>query len=170
MASGGSSVLSSWDCSPDPRSSFRLLQDMRLQNLHSGLCLFQEATNATLYLGKCTLQALYFFLDWGTFSLLSISSSVLLAMFSLFPLPQGRLQKVLWGRERAGMDWMHPGAKCYLFALVRENRMRGPQTGSKSIWISPLDTSPSICPHPAPQSTARIGAPCLRGHGASPPL
>ncbi|XP_034292173.1 uncharacterized protein LOC117676650 isoform X1 [Pantherophis guttatus] len=64
VASGGSSVLSSWDCSPDARSSFRLLQDMRLQNLHSGLCLFQEAGNATLYLGKCTLQALFFFLDW----------------------------------------------------------------------------------------------------------
>ncbi|KAM3825566.1 uncharacterized protein M6D78_015869 isoform 1-T1 [Vipera latastei] len=63
VTSGGSSVLSSWDCSADPRSSFRLLPDMRLQSLHSGLCVFQEAANATLYLGKCTARALYFLLD-----------------------------------------------------------------------------------------------------------
>ncbi|XP_070614476.1 uncharacterized protein [Erythrolamprus reginae] len=65
VALDGSSVLSSWDCSHDPRSSFRLLQDTWLQNLHSGLCLFQNATAAALHLGRCASpQALRFFLDW----------------------------------------------------------------------------------------------------------
>lgn len=84
-------MLSSWDCSADPRSSFRLLPDMRLQSLHSGLCLFQEAANATLYLGKCTTRALYFLLDQGTVSLFPIGSSALLATFSVLSLPRARL-------------------------------------------------------------------------------
>lgn len=105
VAPGGSSVLSSYDCSPDPRSSFRLLQDMRLQNLHSGLCLFQEAANATLYLGKCTPRALSFFLDRGMFSL--PPPSVLLRTFSVLPLPQLMLQKVLWeGKDPGWIGWV----------------------------------------------------------------
>ncbi|XP_025022899.1 uncharacterized protein LOC103051028 [Python bivittatus] len=64
VAPDGFSTLSSSDCSPDPWSTFRLLPDLRLQNLHSGFCLFQEGTHSRLYLGKCTPQALFFFLDW----------------------------------------------------------------------------------------------------------
>ncbi|XP_063172088.1 uncharacterized protein LOC134506037 isoform X2 [Candoia aspera] len=64
VAPDGFSALSSSDCSPDPGSTFRLLPDLRLQNLHSGLCLFQDVMHSKLNLGKCTPQALYFFLDW----------------------------------------------------------------------------------------------------------
>ncbi|XP_061460446.1 uncharacterized protein LOC133373965 [Rhineura floridana] len=63
VAPDGVSLLSSPDCSTDAKSSFRLLPDQRLQNLHSGFCLFQEVVSSKLSLEKCTPQALYFVLD-----------------------------------------------------------------------------------------------------------
>ncbi|KAJ6652004.1 hypothetical protein lerEdw1_015829 [Lerista edwardsae] len=61
----GTALSSGSDCSAAARSSFRLLPDQRLQNLFSGLCLFQEAISTRLYLGKCSPQALHFALDRG---------------------------------------------------------------------------------------------------------
>uniref|UniRef100_UPI00109EED03 uncharacterized protein LOC114585878 n=1 Tax=Podarcis muralis TaxID=64176 RepID=UPI00109EED03 len=63
VAPDGVSLLSSSDCSTDTKSSFRLLPDQRLQNLHLGFCVFQGVIHTKLYLGKCTPQALYFVLD-----------------------------------------------------------------------------------------------------------
>ncbi|XP_044848575.1 uncharacterized protein LOC123352472 isoform X7 [Mauremys mutica] len=51
------------DCSSDGRSSFRLLPDQRLQNLHSGFCVFRKPRSPGLFLQKCSSQALRFALD-----------------------------------------------------------------------------------------------------------
>ncbi|XP_078238759.1 uncharacterized protein LOC110087453 [Pogona vitticeps] len=67
VAPDGVSLLSGSRCSSDAKNSFRLLPDQRLQNLHSGLCLFQDIRSARLFLGKCTSQALHFVLDWEVY-------------------------------------------------------------------------------------------------------
>ncbi|XP_042334607.1 uncharacterized protein LOC121936433 [Sceloporus undulatus] len=64
VAMDGVSLEISWDCSADAKHSFRLLPDQRLQNLLSGTCVFQDVIHASLFLGKCTPQAMYFALDW----------------------------------------------------------------------------------------------------------
>nr|XP_032628763.1 uncharacterized protein LOC116820418 [Chelonoidis abingdonii] len=51
------------DRSSDGRSSFRLLPDQRLQNLHSGFCVFQKPRGPGLFLQKCSSHALRFALD-----------------------------------------------------------------------------------------------------------
>ncbi|EMP26429.1 Sushi, von Willebrand factor type A, EGF and pentraxin domain-containing protein 1 [Chelonia mydas] len=59
----GVSLGCSSDCSSDGRSSFRLLPDQRLQNLHSGFCVFQKPRSPRLFLQKCSSHALRFALD-----------------------------------------------------------------------------------------------------------
>ncbi|KAH0615634.1 hypothetical protein JD844_005095 [Phrynosoma platyrhinos] len=73
VATDGVYLEISWDCSADAKHSFRLLPDQRLQNLHSGSCVFQDVINVHCpqspgwrsWKDKCLFLVLDVALEWS---------------------------------------------------------------------------------------------------------